>query len=90
MDRLVGGDHGFPEDLCSAGFGGFTGRSRSFPEWDLEVFDLAPFVNRDPYRYPRLAEIAERLLRRFEPMQLRFSKQGGCWELFRPIETERL
>lgn len=42
----------------------------------------APFVNRDPYRFARLAEITERLLNKFTPSQLTFSKQGDCWDLF--------
>ncbi len=42
----------------------------------------SPFVNRDPYRYERVAEITEKLLSKFSPSQLTFSKQGGCWDLF--------
>lgn len=54
------------------------------------IIASAPFVNRDPYRYARMAEITERLLENFEPAQLTFSKKGDCWDLFSQNEEHML
>lgn len=53
------------------------------------IIASAPFVNRDPYRYARMAGITERLLERFESAQLTFSKNGGCWDLFSQNEESK-
>jgi immune inhibitor A len=42
----VGGNYGFPEDLCAAGIGGLTDYNHNFPEPDTEVFDLAAFAGK--------------------------------------------
>ncbi|MCX6623249.1 MAG: immune inhibitor A [Acidobacteria bacterium] len=39
----IGGEHGFPEDLCAARIGGFTGTSPGFPAYSAETFDLGAF-----------------------------------------------
>lgn len=42
----IGGDRGFPSDLCAAGIGGFTGRNARFPALSAESFNLSPFAGR--------------------------------------------
>lgn len=37
----IGGEYGFPDDLCAAGIGGFTGKTSQFPAYTAEVFDLS-------------------------------------------------
>jgi immune inhibitor A len=39
-----GGRNGFPDDLCAAGMGGFTGKSPGFPSYATETFDLSAFA----------------------------------------------
>ncbi|MGE5603302.1 MAG: M6 family metalloprotease domain-containing protein, partial [Nitrososphaerales archaeon] len=43
----IGGNYGFPEDLCAAGIGGFTDYNASFPEPDTETFDLGAFAGKN-------------------------------------------
>lgn len=38
---------GFPEDLCTAGIGGFTGRSEGYPAYSTEAFNLNAFAGAD-------------------------------------------
>jgi immune inhibitor A len=40
----IGGEDGFPTDLCSASIGGFTGKSESWPSYQSESFDLTPYA----------------------------------------------
>ena len=42
----IGGQFGFPQDLCAAGIGGFTGASAGFPAYSQETFTLAPFAGK--------------------------------------------
>ncbi|HPC84125.1 MAG TPA: immune inhibitor A [Thermoanaerobaculaceae bacterium] len=42
----VGGSYGFPNDMCAAGIGGFTGRSAAWPAYQTEVFSLEPFAGK--------------------------------------------
>lgn len=39
----IGGEKGFPSDLCAAKVGGFTGKSANYPAMNQESFDLAAF-----------------------------------------------
>ncbi|MCC7174370.1 MAG: immune inhibitor A [Bryobacterales bacterium] len=39
-----GSDEGFPDDLCAAGIGGFTGASPGFPNRVTETFDLSSYA----------------------------------------------
>jgi immune inhibitor A len=41
----IGGLNGFPDDLCAAGIGGFTGVSGSFPSYGTETFSLNQYSN---------------------------------------------
>ena len=43
----IGGRYGFPDDLCAAGLGGFTGRSSAFPSYSAESFSLAAFAGKN-------------------------------------------
>jgi immune inhibitor A len=43
----IGGYYGFPDDLCGAGLGGFSGTNPSFPGYDLETFDLSGYAGKD-------------------------------------------
>jgi immune inhibitor A len=43
----IGGLFGFPDDLCSAGIGGFTGTSSGYPSYGTETFSLNAFANKD-------------------------------------------
>jgi immune inhibitor A len=45
----IGGMYGFPEDMCAANLGGFTGYNASFPNPDTETFNLAAFANKNVY-----------------------------------------
>lgn len=40
----IGGEYGFPDDLCAAGMGGLTGFNASWPAADRLVFDLTPYA----------------------------------------------
>ena len=40
----IGGNYGFPTDLCAAGIGGFTDWNASFPSPDTETFDLSAYA----------------------------------------------
>ncbi|MEW6585115.1 MAG: M6 family metalloprotease domain-containing protein, partial [Nitrospirota bacterium] len=40
----IGGLYGFPDDLCAAGIGGFTGTSAAYPSYSPETFDLSSFA----------------------------------------------
>jgi immune inhibitor A len=42
----IGGQFGFPQDLCAAGIGGFTGAGAGFPAYSQETFSLAQFAGR--------------------------------------------
>ena len=37
----IGGEYGFPEDLCAAGIGGFYGWNPLWPDYETQVFDLS-------------------------------------------------
>jgi immune inhibitor A len=39
--RWIGGQYGFPDDMCGAGLGGFTDYNASFPDYDTETFNLS-------------------------------------------------
>jgi immune inhibitor A len=41
----IGGLYGFPDDLCAAGLGGYTGLSAGFPNSQRQTLDLTPYVN---------------------------------------------
>ena len=43
----IGGEYGFPEDLCAAGIGGFYGWNAAWPEYETQTFDLAAFAGQD-------------------------------------------
>ncbi len=40
----IGGDYGFPSDLCGANMGGFTGTSAAWPAYAQESFNLDSFA----------------------------------------------
>ncbi len=40
----IGGQNGFPVDLCGAGLGGFTDYNANFPDYDTETFSLSKFA----------------------------------------------
>jgi immune inhibitor A len=42
----IGGLLGFPDDLCAAGMGGFTGYSADFPNYQTEEFDLSAYAGK--------------------------------------------
>lgn len=42
----IGPLYGFPDDLCGAGMGGFTGESAGFPAWQTQAFDLSAFAGK--------------------------------------------
>lgn len=42
----IGGENGFPNDLCAAGIGGFTGKSAGFPAYTTETFPLTAFAGK--------------------------------------------
>ncbi|MFB3779227.1 MAG: M6 family metalloprotease domain-containing protein [Bryobacteraceae bacterium] len=41
-----GGGQGFPDDLCAAGIGGFTGKSPGFPSSTTETFDISAYAGK--------------------------------------------
>jgi immune inhibitor A len=43
----IGGNYGFPTDLCGAGIGGFTGEGSTFPAYRNESFDLSSFAGKN-------------------------------------------
>jgi len=43
----IGTSKGFPDDLCGAGVGGFTGKSSGYPSFGTETFDLNTFAGQD-------------------------------------------
>ncbi len=43
----IGGEYGFPEDLCAAGIGGLTDYNANFPEPDTQTFDLGAFAGKN-------------------------------------------
>jgi immune inhibitor A len=43
----IGGLFGFPDDLCAAGIGGFTGTSSSYPTYGTETFSMNAFANQN-------------------------------------------
>ena len=45
----IGEEYGFPADLCTAGIEGFTNYNASWPNPELETFDLAAFADKDIY-----------------------------------------
>jgi immune inhibitor A len=42
----IGGLYGFPDDLCAAGMGGFTGTNSAFPSYGAEGFSLANYAGK--------------------------------------------
>lgn len=42
----IGGAYGFPDDLCAAGIGGFTGANPSYPAPDIQELDLGAFAGK--------------------------------------------
>jgi immune inhibitor A len=40
----IGGQYGFPDDLCGAGLGGFTGYNAAFPAPEAQEFDLTSYL----------------------------------------------
>jgi len=42
----AGPGRGFPNDICAAKIGGFTGKSAGYPGWVTESFDLGEFLGR--------------------------------------------
>jgi immune inhibitor A len=49
VSEWIGGLYGFPDDLCAAGIGGFTGWNANWPDPELEEFDLAAFAGKNIY-----------------------------------------
>jgi immune inhibitor A len=47
VKEWVGGLYGFPEDLCAAGIGGFTGYNENWPDPEAQTFDLAAFAGKN-------------------------------------------
>jgi hypothetical protein len=45
----IGGNYGFPDDLCGAGIGGFSGTNDEFPGPQAQTFDLAAFAGQSVY-----------------------------------------
>ncbi len=45
----VGGEYGFPEDLCAAGIGGFYGYNANWPDPELQAFDLSAYAGKNVY-----------------------------------------
>lgn len=43
----IGGLYGFPDDMCAAGIGGFTGYNDEFPEYGTQVFDLSAYAGKE-------------------------------------------
>ncbi len=39
----IGSAYGFPDDLCAAGIGGFSGHNAGFPSYETETFDLSVY-----------------------------------------------
>ena len=40
----IGGEYDFPNDLCAAGIGGFTGQNGAWPNYTTELFDLSAYA----------------------------------------------
>lgn len=40
----IGSAYGFPDDLCGAGIGGFSGHNPHFPDHETETFDLSAYA----------------------------------------------
>lgn len=47
VSEWVGGLYGFPEDLCAAGIGGFTGYNENWPDPEAQTFDLSAFAGKN-------------------------------------------
>ena len=45
----IGQLYGFPDDLCGAGIGGFTGYNANWPDPEEQVFDLSAFAGKQIY-----------------------------------------
>ncbi len=43
----IGGAYGFPDDLCAAGIGGFTGNNGSYPAYEEQSFSLGNWAGQD-------------------------------------------
>jgi immune inhibitor A len=43
----IGGEYGFPEDLCGAGLGGFYGWNPAWPDYETQTFDLSGYAGQD-------------------------------------------
>ncbi|MBN1889482.1 MAG: immune inhibitor A [Thermoflexales bacterium] len=40
----IGGEYGFPDDLCAAGLGGFSGYNANWPDPETQTFDLSAYA----------------------------------------------
>lgn len=40
----IGGLYAFPDDMCTAGVGGYTGRSPNWPAYESQTFDLGAYA----------------------------------------------
>lgn len=75
------GDEGFPlAAILSLRQGDNERRRLSRAAALVGIIGSAPFVNRDPYRHDRLAEIAEGLVSRFEPWEIAAAREGPGWD----------
>ncbi len=45
----IGGNYGFPDDLCAAGIGGFSGMNDDFPDPQTQTFNLSAFAGQSVY-----------------------------------------
>lgn len=45
----IGGLYGFPDDLCAANLGGFSGANATFPTHGVQSFDLSKYVGQSIY-----------------------------------------
>ncbi|MBN1874001.1 MAG: immune inhibitor A [Anaerolineae bacterium] len=45
----IGGEYGFPDDLCAAGIGGFYGTSAVWPDYATQTFDLSAYAGQNIY-----------------------------------------
>ncbi len=43
----IGGNYGFPDDLCGAGLGGFYGYNANWPDPEAQTFDLAAYAGQN-------------------------------------------
>jgi immune inhibitor A len=45
----IGGQYGFPDDLCGAGLGGFYGYNSNWPDPEVQEFDLSAYAGKSIY-----------------------------------------